>query len=81
MKLRKNLDGYCLFIIDLMSILLKFKENVYTLGRSKIFFNNKCIKKVLLLLDLLFNMTYNEFTKTISLSLCFGKIVRFGGEQ
>lgn len=79
MKLRKNLDGYCLFIIDFMSILLKIKENVYTLGRSKYFFNNKCIKKVLLLLDLLFNMTYNKFTKTISLS--FGNIVRFGGEQ
>ena len=79
MKLRKNLDGYCLFIIENMSILLKIKKNVYALRRRKYFFNNKCIKKVLLLLDLLFNMTYNKFTKTISLG--FGKIVRFGGEQ
>ena len=44
-KLRKNLDGYCLFIIDLMSILLKFKENVYTLGRSKIFLIINVLKK------------------------------------
>mgnify|MGYP006928562021 CR=1 FL=1 len=47
MKLRKNLDGYCLFIIEYMSILLKIKKNVYTLRRSKYYFNNKCIKKVL----------------------------------
>ena len=72
MNVRKNLDGIYLFIIESMSILLKFKKNVYMLERSKYYFNNKCIKKVLFLLDLLFNMTYNKFTKTISLS--FGKI-------